>query len=53
MKPMVDPAATPPNVPYGAWPRLGNGFFVALLVLFAAWFGGLIWLACAYPAPPH
>lgn len=50
---MTDPAATPPHVPYGAWPRRGRGVFIALLVLFAAWFFVLLWLALAYPAPPH
>ncbi len=41
---------TPPNVPFGTHLRRSSGPLLALIVIFAAWFGFLVWLAVYYPA---
>lgn len=40
----------PPDVPFGTQPRRSPGPLAALIILFALWFGFLIWLAVRYPA---
>ena len=40
----------PPDVPFGTHPRRSTGPLIVLLVLFAAWFVCLVWLALRYPA---
>lgn len=41
---------TPPDVPFGTHPRRSKGPLAVLIVLFAAWFICLVWLALRYPA---
>jgi hypothetical protein len=41
---------TPPDVPFGTHPYRSSGPLFALIVVFAAWFGFLVWLALRYPA---
>ena len=40
----------PPNSPYGTHPRRSSWPLVLLIMLFAAWFVVLVWLAVQYPA---
>ncbi len=39
-----------PNVPFGTEPRRPAWPLTALLIVFAAWFAFLIWMAVKYPA---
>ena len=39
-----------PDVPYGTHPRRPMWPLVALIVVFAAWFAALVWMAVRYPA---
>ena len=41
---------TPPNVPFGTYPRRPCWPLAALLVIFAVWFAFLVWMAMRYPA---
>jgi hypothetical protein len=41
---------TAPHAPYGVHPRRAAWPLATLLVVFAIWFGFLIWLAVKYPA---
>lgn len=48
---MADPKPqTPPNAPYGTYPRRSVWPLVLLIVAFALWFAVLLWMAAVYPA---
>lgn len=47
----MNPIKQPPtNVPFGTAPRRTAWPLFGLLVIFAAWFGFLLWLALTHPA---
>ena len=48
---MIEPKQEfPSDAPYGTRPRRPTRLLVMLIVLFAVWFGFLIWMAVRYPA---
>jgi hypothetical protein len=49
---MSAPQDTPPNIPYGAWPRRRRWPLVLLIAVFVVSFGVLLWLSLVYPARP-
>lgn len=40
----------PANVPYGTYPRRATWPLTVLIIVFAAWFFFLVWMAVQYPA---
>lgn len=48
---MTAPKSGPPSpAPFGTEPRRTTWPLVALISVFVAWFGFLVWMAVSYPA---